>query len=245
MTKLIGLPDDQALGFRPLYRQVRDILVRRIADGVWQPGEAIPSENDIALDLGVSQGTVRKALDEMAADKIVVRRQGRGTYVAKHDDERMLFKFFKLVPDSGERSFPDSRTISAEQVHDEEASRALGLRPSDPVLRLCRIRSMLTQDCIFEIIHLPAQMFPGLLDRELPNNLYDLFAREFGITIGRSSEKLRAVAARATEAEALGLAIGTPLLCIDRIAYALDGRRIERRISLCRTETMHYLSDLR
>src|SRR6478672_7519758 len=80
----------EALGFRPLYRQVRDVLVKRIADGVWQAGQMLPSEPDIAADLGVSPGTVRKALDEMTAENLVVRRQGRGTYVARHDDARIL-----------------------------------------------------------------------------------------------------------------------------------------------------------
>ena len=102
---------DKDLGFRPLYRQVRDLLVRRIADGIWQAGQPLPSESEIALDLGVSQGTVRKALDEMTAENLVVRRQGRGTYVARHDDARILFQFFKLVPDTGERSFPESRML--------------------------------------------------------------------------------------------------------------------------------------
>ena len=72
-----GLPAETAPGFRPLYRQVRDILVKRIADGVWQPGQILPSESEVAADLGVSQGTARKALDSLTADHFVVRRQGR------------------------------------------------------------------------------------------------------------------------------------------------------------------------
>src|SRR3712207_8929619 len=97
------MSDAPALGFRPLYRQVRDVLVKRIADGVWQTGQILPSEPEIAQDLGVSAGTVRKALDEMTAENLVVRRQGRGTFVARHDDTRILFQFFKLTPDSGGR----------------------------------------------------------------------------------------------------------------------------------------------
>ena len=92
---------DKILGFRPLYRQVRDTLVKRIADGVWQAGQPLPSEPELAAELSVSQGTVRKALDAMTAEKLVIRRQARGTFVAKHDDARILFKFFKLVPDQG------------------------------------------------------------------------------------------------------------------------------------------------
>lgn len=240
-----SIADDKGLGFRPLYRQVRDILVKRISDGIWLAGQALPSETDIAADLGVSQGTVRKALDEMAADNLVVRRQGRGTYVAKHDDARILFQFFKLVPDTGERRFPESRMVGAKKTTHPEAAQVLVLKPRAAVLQLDRIRSIGGEPCIRERIHLPAALFPGLEKRELPNNLYELYAAEFGVTIGRASEKLKAVAAGDSESTALDLAPGSPLLRIDRLAYALDGRLVEWRISLCRTETLHYWSDLR
>lgn len=100
-----------ALGFRPLYRQARDVLVGRINDGTWQAGQAIPSEHEIAADLGVSPGTARKALDEMESENLVIRHQGRGTFVARHDDARIIFQFFKLTPDSGEREFPGSKIL--------------------------------------------------------------------------------------------------------------------------------------
>jgi GntR family transcriptional regulator len=246
-TKLVSSPsvDDKALGFRPLYRQVRDILVKRIADGVWLAGQALPSESEIAQDLGVSQGTVRKALDEMTADNLVVRRQGRGTYVARHDDERILFQFFKLVPDSGERSFPDSRMIETVRTVDPEAAAVLGLKPRDPVVRLDRVRSINGDACILERIFLPASLFPDLEKRQLPNNLYELYALDFGVTIGRASEKLKAVAASEDEAKTLGIETGGPLLRVDRLAFGLDGKRAEWRISLCRTDKVHYWSDLR
>jgi GntR family transcriptional regulator len=240
-----GAGANKALGFRPLYRQVRDVLVKRIADGVWHAGEALPSEQEIAVDLGVSQGTVRKALDEMTGDNLVVRRQGRGTYVAKHDDARILFQFFKLVPDTGERTFPESRMLDARKVADREAGDALDLKPRDKVVRLERVRSIGGEPCILERIHLPAPLFPDIEARPLPNNLYELYASEYGVAIGRASEKLKAVAASAAEARALGVGAGSPLLRIDRIAFALDGRKVEWRVSLCHTDRVHYWSDLR
>ena len=233
------------LGFRPLYRQVRDVLVKRIAEGVWQAGQALPSEPDIAADLGVSQGTVRKALDEMTAENLVVRRQGRGTYVARHDDARILFQFFKLVPDSGERSFPESRVLEVGKTTDTEAADMLRLKRRDPVLQIDRVRSLQGEACVLERIFLPAKLFPRMETRVLPNNLYELYASAYGVTIGRANEKLKAVAATERESEALGVADGTPLLRVDRLAYDLDSRPVEWRISLCRTDTVHYWSDLR
>jgi GntR family transcriptional regulator len=229
-----------------LYRQVRDALVQRIVDGRWQPGQALPSEPEIAGDLGVSQGTVRKALDEMTAENLVVRRQGRGTYVARHDEARILFQFFKLVRDDGERRFPESRVRAVRVAPaDDDGAARLGLTAGAPVIAIERVRSLEAEPCIVEEVIVPHALFGGLEARELPNNLYELYGAEYGITVARAEERLKAVMAGPREVEALGVAPGAALLAIDRVAYALDGRAVERRLSLCRTERLHYLSDLR
>jgi len=246
----VAAAERAALGFRPLYRQVKDVLVRRIADGVWAAGGALPSEPDLAADLGVSHGTVRKALDELAAENLVVRRQGKGTYVARHDEERILFQFFKLIPDTGERRFPDSRILGVElRDADADAARILDLRRfgrvGARVVGIERVRLLADTVCIYEHITLPKALFPGIEKRDLPNNLYELYRAEFGVTIARATERLKAVAATRSEAKHLDVAVGAPLLAIDRTALAIDGAPAEWRVSLCRTDTVHYLSDLR
>jgi GntR family transcriptional regulator len=241
----LSRPVEEGFGFRPLYRQVRDVLVKRIADGVWQTGQLLPSEPEIALDLGVSAGTVRKALDEMTAENLVVRRQGRGTFVARHDDARILFQFFKLTPDSGAREFPESRVLAMEVVADPQAAALLDLKPRARIVRIDRARSLSGEPCVVERIFLPAALFPGIERQDLPNNLYEYYAAGFGVTIGRASERLKAVPASADEAGVLGVPAGHPLLQIDRVAFALDGRRAEWRVWLCRTDSLHYLSELR
>jgi GntR family transcriptional regulator len=237
---------EKPLGFRPLYRQVRDLLVQRIADGVWQGGEVLPAEPEIAADLGVSQGTVRKALDEMAVENLLVRRQGRGTYVACHGEDRILFQFFKLVPDSRARAFPESQILDVDVgPADTRAAAVLGLRAGAHVVRIQRLRSLAGHVCIFETIRLPKALFPGIEKRDLPNNLYELYRAEFGVTIVNATEKLKAVAAPRSVARHLGIEPGTPLLAIDRAAIAIDGRVVEWRMSLCLTEKAHYFSDLK
>jgi GntR family transcriptional regulator len=231
------------LGFRPLYRQVREMLVKRIADGVWRAGQLLPSEPEIAADLGVSQGTVRKALDELTSEHIVVRRQGRGTYVALPDDARILCKFFRLTPDEGERCFPSSEILGIASTIDEGASERLEIPAREPVLTLTRLR-LLDGARIFERIYLRASTFAGLDRREIPNNLYNFYSREFGITIGRAREHLKAIAASRTQAEHLAANVGDPLLQIDRLAFSLDDRPVEWRVSACRTDAIHYVSDL-
>src|SRR3984885_10327216 len=117
-----------SLGYRPLYRQVKELLMKRLSDGSWSPGQMLPSEPEIAVGLGVSPGTVRKALDEMSSESLLVRRQGRGTFVASHDEERILFQFFRMVSDNGVRRFPESRTISVGVAKsDELAAARLGI----------------------------------------------------------------------------------------------------------------------
>lgn len=233
-------------GFKPLYSQVRDNLVQRIADGRWKAGEALPSEMQIAAELGVSQGTVRKALDEMTAANLLVRRQGRGTFVATHDEARILFQFFKLKPDAGEGVFPESEVLDAVVAAADAAEAAkLGLASGGNVIRIRRLRSLEGRRCIVETIVLPAVVFDGIQQGEIPNNLYDTYARRFGVTIAGGNEILKAVAASPEVAAVLGLAPGAPLLLIDRVATSLDGRPMEWRVSLCETSDVHYATELR
>src|ERR671913_1524598 len=154
--KRITAGEGEGLGFRPLYRQAKDVLTQRIAEGQWQPGQIIPSEFEIAADLGVSQGTVRKALDEMTAENLLVRRQGRGTFVARHDEERILFQFFKLVRDDGERRFPESRVLDVRVMRaSPEARGRLRLAAGDKVVQIERVRSLAGVTCIAEGMVLP------------------------------------------------------------------------------------------
>ena len=245
-TTETGAAADEGLGFRPLYAQVRDRLIRRLVDGVWTPGEPLPSEMQLAAELGVSQGTVRKALDAMAAENLVVRRQGRGTFVARHDEERIMFQFFKLVGDDGRRSFPQSRVLSVSSARANAAEReTLKLERDARVTRIRRLRSIDETPVVVETMTLPEATLPGLTAMELPNNLYGLYAMHFGVTVASTRERLKAVAVNAQDAEALGVAAGTPALKIDRLALSLERQPVEWRVSVCLTERFHYLSELR
>lgn len=235
------------VGFRPLYRQVKERLVRRIAAGEWQAGRIIPSEFQIAAELAVSQGTVRKALDEMTAENLLVRRQGVGTFVASHDEDRILFQFFKLTRDDGLREFPDSQVLTVERAraNADEASR-LALSRNAHVVRIHRLRSLGGAVAVSERIAVPAARFPDL-DRAdpVPNNLYGLYGERYGVTVARATESLKAVSCPASDAALMGIAPAMPVLAIDRLATDLDGREVEWRVSLCRTDRFHYLSDLK
>jgi GntR family transcriptional regulator len=238
---------DASFSYKPLYVQVKDSLVRRLIDGAWQPGQLIPSEMELAREIGVSQGTIRKALDAMAADHLLVRRQGRGTYVAEPEESRILFRYFRMTPDSGEHSFPTSRILRCSNVAANDSERrTLLLTGGDHVIRIERVRAIGGQPAIVETISLSPTRFPGLDEMpEIPNNVYRLYSEKWGITIARASERLKAVGASAADADALGCAVATPLLEVRRVAFDLENRPVEQRISRCLTERLHYSSELR
>jgi GntR family transcriptional regulator len=237
---------DPALGYRPLYKQVRDMLVRRLAEGTWQPGQVIPSEFQLAEELGVSQGTIRKALDSMTTERLLVRQQGRGTFVAEHSDEHILFHFFRLIPDRGAPAFPTSRFISVKEgIAGPDERKNLGLDKKAKVIRIRRLRFLSDGPAILEGIAVSGTKFSGLARRELPNNLYALYSSEYGVTIGQAREKLKAVALDSKQGSLLEVPAGTPALQIDRLAHDLENRPVEWRLSFCLTEAIHYLSNLK
>jgi GntR family transcriptional regulator len=239
------IPAD-TLGFRPLYLQVRENLTKRIADGSWRSGEIVPSEMQIAAELGVSQGTVRKALDDMTVANLLVRKQGKGTFVASHDEARILFQFFKLQLESGEQVFPESDVLNVStSVADQKETTKLALAAGESVIRIKRIRSLAGKRAIVEMIVLPAALFEGFQNSDIPNNLYNAFSQNFGITISGGSERLTAVLASETDLNDLGLSGERALLQIDRVATGLDGRPIEWRVSKCDTRYIHYVTELR
>lgn len=236
------LPDKD--GGRPLYAQVRERLIERIRSGEWKPGQLIANEFEIAAEFGVSQGTARKAIGDLAAEGLVVRRQGRGTFVVEHTPAHVLFRFFNLFDEAGKAVFPDSRDLASElAMATAMERRALGLETGAQVIRITRTRTRDGSPLMRETISLPEVLFPGLATRlEMPNTLYDLFQKAYGVLVTRTDDRLSAAAADAETAAVLSVAAGTPLLRIDRIAYGLDGTPIEWRVSLCHLAGAHYLA---
>lgn len=236
-----------SIGSRPLYAQVREQLVARISSGTWRPGQLIPNEFELAREMGVSQGTARKALDSLAADGLLVRRQGRGTFVVEHTPSDMLFRFFNLFDQDGRPIGPDSMSTLIVRAKATAGERKkLDLATSAEVIRISRVRTRDGTPFIVETLSLPAARFARLEKLEsIPNTLYDYFQKHFGITVARGDERVSAVPAGRREAKALGVGAGAPLLKLDRLMYDLDGNVIEWRVSLCHLDTAYYRVSLR
>ncbi|NKB50473.1 MAG: UTRA domain-containing protein [Alphaproteobacteria bacterium] len=229
----------------PLYAQVEEIIRQRLIDNYWNPGEALPSEMQLAAELGVSQGTVRKALNDMVAENLLVRRQGRGTFVSEHTERRALFLFFNLVGEDGSRTMPVSEVSScAHRKATPEECERLDLAVGAEIITVQRVRSLHGEPTIVDRVTVSRSLFPNLGgDVKLPENLYRFYQGEYGITITKAQESVRAVSATPEEAEMLSLAPGAPLLEIDRISLSLDGRPVEWRVSRCNTNQHTYVAE--
>jgi GntR family transcriptional regulator len=229
-------------GYRPLYRQVYDIIVRKVVQGQWRPGESLPSEQALALELGVSQGTMRKVLDALTAEKLLERRQGKGTFIAENTQERALFRFFRMARPGGERVTPAPGVEQARLRASRAAEQAkLDLARGERVVEINRTRLIDGRPAIREWIVVPAALFPGIEKRPaLPNTLYSLYQTEYGINIVSAREELRAVSATAEDEATLQTPVGSPILLIDRLATSLQEKKVEWRISRVRTDDLVY-----
>lgn len=238
-----------APSFAPLYLQIKSLLERSLEAREWQPGEAIPSEMELARRYAVSQGTVRKAIDALAADNLVVRRQGKGTFVATHTEERTsVFRFLRIRPNEGAALAPRRRLLDVRRGKPTaDVARLLALKPGEAVLTLRRILDFAAIPVVLDEITLPAALFRGLTKARYDayrGSMYAFFESEFGVRMLKAQEKIHAVAADAVTADLLDTAVGAPLLAVDRLTLTYGDRPVEVRRGLCVTRDHHYLNEL-
>ena len=234
--------------FQPLYAQVKALMTRRIASGEWKPGSMIPNEFQLAAEYNVSQGTVRKALMALEAARLIVRRQGRGTYVAQHTRELSLFHFFRLVGLDDRRLEPWSLVVSQRTVNaTREIARRLEIEKGTALHLISRVRTLDSVPAITEKIYTPTAMMPNLAiatGQDMLDEMYVIYQERYSITIAHASERLAAVSAGSEDARLLQIEIGTPLLEITRVARDVANTAVELRISRCRTDQFRYAAEV-
>src|SRR5690625_909062 len=234
--------------YSPLYQQMKSLLLQRLEPDEWRPCEAIPSGHELAARLQVRQGTVRKAIDELAADNLLIRRQGKGTFDPTHTEAKVRFRFLKLTPNDGHQPRSSSQIIDCTRVRaSTEIAQYLQLKSAASVIRIQRLLSFDEQPTILDDIWLPSQVFKGINATTVRANkkpLYAWFESEFGVSMVRADEAIRAVAAQETAVQHLGVPAGSPLLQVDRISYTYGDRPVEFRRGLYITERFHYRHSL-
>ena len=234
--------------FSPLYLQIKALLLRSLQAGEWQPGQAIPSEAELAARFRVSQGTMRKAIDELAAENLLVRRQGKGTFVASHAEERTRYRFLRLAPDAGGTPPLERRLLHCRRMRaSAEVARALALDKGEPVVEVRRLLLDGERPVVLDDLWLPGGLFKGLTAEVLTawrGPLYRLFEAQYSVPMVRAEEKIRAVAASADEAALLAVPTGAPLLLVERRSFTYGDRPVELRRGLYQTAQHHYRNEL-
>ena len=241
----------QTPAFSPLYQQIKALILQSLQSGEWKPSATIPSEMDLAARFKVSQGTVRKAIDELAAENLLVRRQGKGTFVATHAEQHVQYRFLRLFPDDGDlqsegpaqRQIIDCRRVRAPS----DVAKALTIRQTEAVLQVRRVLSFAATPTILEDLWLPGAQFKGLTAERLrayQGPMYALFETEFGVRMVRAEEKIRAVLPDEEQCALLKINAQTPLLSVERTAYTYNDAPMELRRGLYVTDTHYYRNAL-
>ena len=237
-----------SLTFNPLYKEVKIRLTRGLAAGEWKPGAAIPSEARLAERFNVSIGTIRKAIDELAAERILLRQQGRGTFVATHTEDRTLFYFFHIVGKDGSREVPVTELLSFRKARASALEEEhLGLQRGAAVFHIQNVLKLSGRPVIFDTISVPAALFADLDEAVFggrEGTIYGLYQVRYGISVLRISERIAAGHPPVQAASLLDISTQTPALAIRRVAYTYDDTPVEYRVSWVNTERHEYLSDL-
>ena len=234
--------------FSPLYQQIKGLITQSLEAGEWKPGDMIPSEIELAGRYKVSQGTVRKAIDDLAAENLLVRRQGKGTFVATHTEARTEFRFLRLTPNEGEVQYPQSSILECKRARaPAEIARALELKAGESVITVKRVLAIAGVPYVLDELWLPGSVFRGLTAERLKAanvSLYSLFESEFGTKMIRADEKIRAVAADAAVAAVLQVEPGAPLLSVERLTYTYGDKPAEVRKGSYVTRDYFYRNEL-
>lgn len=229
-----------------LYHTVKQALVADIRSGKFQIGRALPNETDLSARFGVSIGTLRRAVEELVADRVLLRQQGRGTFVGQLDRDRYMYQFFKIEGLSGLREYPHVRLLSFDRVRASvEESQILGLRGAASVYRIENLLSLQGRPVVHDRLVLPCSMFPQLTKsvfEDRPGTIYELYQRSFGVTVVDADERARAVSLSADSAKWLEMEVGTPVLRVARVAHTFDRVVAEYRVSIIDTRAHEFVN---
>lgn len=231
-----------------LYKEVKHKITESLRTGEWKPGDVIPSEKKLSERFAVSIGTVRKAVDELTAENMLIRHQGRGTFVASHGRGRYFFSFFHIVRQDGHREFPTVELVEFEKRQaDAKTAAALSIGVGDKVLCFTNRLSLQGDPVILDQIVVPATLFKTLTERKLRERrttIYQLYQEQAGISVIRTADRVRATKADSGKARLLGVAAGHPLLLVVRVAHSFKDKPVELRHSYVNTDRYEYAVDL-
>ena len=231
------------LGPVPLHHQVYLDLKSALDAGEWQTGDRLPPERELAARYGCSLITVRRALDELSRERRLTRSRGRGTYVLAPVIDRNLQAPLSFPEEMRRLGLePSTRLVAARpEPATETVADALRIEPGSPTVYLERLRLASGTPMLLEMVHLPAEPFPGLLQADLEHtSLYDLLAERYRTPVARARETLEPVHVPAREARLLALKPRSLALLVAGLAYAIDGTPVEYGLTYVRGDLTRY-----
>ena len=230
------------------YQKVKLSIVQALNQKRWAFNEAIPSEPLLAKKYKVSIGTIRRAIDELVSEKILVREQGRGTFVISHTVDYMLNVFFRLESKTGKRELPSSTLLEFKKVKPSiVVANYLKLSADEKIYKIRALLKFNETPAIIDEIHLPVKFFPNLAPSyfsERTGTLYKLFQEEYGITVVKIHETIEAKLATDADAILLKQNKCNPLLKIIRVAYTYKNLPVDLRIRLVDANNYRYFNTL-
>lgn len=215
----------------PLYHQLERLLAQRIGEGRYRDG--LPGEWELAQEFGISRGTVRQALDRLVRRGLVVRRRGRGSFIAPAPLEYPLGRFFHFAHEMNERGISEVSRVLGRSTARPPApvARSLGLAPGRRCLRIVRLRLAGEVPLLLETSHLPEDLAPSLVAADLSHgSIYDV-VEAAGTPITEVTEDVRPVTLDRAQAACFDLPAGTTAFALERLSWAGE-RPVEHRLIL-------------
>ena len=230
------------------YKRVKYAITELLRQNTWCHNQAIPSEPILAARYQVSIGTIRRAINELVAENILVREQGRGTFVVSHTPDYMLNVFFRIESSKGVRQLPNSKLLSFQKMQATQLiAKKLAIKPYEKIYKVKTLLSFGSEPAIIDEIYLSEKMFPNLSESffsDRNETLYGLFQRIYGITVLNISETIEAIPGNIFISKLLELNINLPILCVKRVSYAFRGKPVDMRIRYIRSNKYRYFNKL-
>jgi GntR family transcriptional regulator len=232
----------------PLYKRVEQHILANIDGGKLVPGDLIPSEPQLAKQLDVSQGTVKKAIDNLVNDKRLYRHQGKGTYVSSVDFNNSLFRFFSYGDAAGKDVRIHKKTLERSlKPAPKNIAKALGYSPDNDLLYIQRHGFIKDQPILIEHCWWCPEILPGLEkgDVHIPDLMYAMVVDNYGVPVISAEETLTADIADKCTAEILGIAEKAPIVVLIRHTFSRNNKMIEYRKTVGRADKFSYKTKIR
>lgn len=230
----------------PIYFQIEELIKKQIADGIFKPGEALPSEREFADMYGISRMTVRQGINNLVQQKKLYREKGRGTFVSWPKIEQPLSKMTSFTEDMKSRNMePGSKLLSFQTTKaDEPIAKVLAVEEGTPIYAIKRVRLADELPIALERTYIACELAPHLTADTLNHSLYSYFERTCGYSISDAEQTIAAVLADEEDARWLTVPAGSPLLAIRRQTRLEDNRVLEAVYSHYRGDRYHFVTKM-